>query len=130
MIQNCIREILTERRINVQEFSKIIHIPESTIYRWLKDPLQIPSSEHLHYICLVMEVELGQVLVNIPCDLDDYDPETVSEETWGKFAAYRARNVIRKREKRAESDRELYTPIKNPRIYPNIDIYKLAARMD
>ena len=131
MIQNCIREILIERDMSVLEFSQVAQIPESTIYRWLQNPLLVPSCEHLHNICMITEADLGQVLVNILCDLDDYDPETVSEETWWKFAAYRARNVIQKRpEYNPKYDRGFYYPIKNPRIYRNIDVYKLAARLD
>lgn len=127
MIQNCIREILTERLISVSEFSHATRIPESTIYRWLKDPRQIPSGDHMHYIWLILEVELGQMLVNIPCGLEDYLPSEISEETWWKFAAYRARNVI---EKRPQYGREPYYPIKNPQIYPKLDVYGIAARMN
>lgn len=127
MIQNCIREIITERLITVQEFSHATRIPESTVYRWLKDPRQIPSGDHMHYICLIIQVELGQILVNIPCDLEDYITGEISEETWWKFAAYRARNVI---QKRVDCGPSVLFPIKNPRIYPKLDIFKIAARMD
>ena len=126
MIQNTLKELLLERGLSVEEFSKLSDIPESSIYYLIQNPHVIPEWPRVELICKMFQIDIGTLIMHI----DDEDKRLLNkseERLDALLCCFRANHLYLWRNRRnMEMPREKYQiPVVNFEIYGLCPSYEM-----
>ena len=125
MIQNILKELLFERGLSVEEFSKLSEIPESSIYYLIQNPHVIPEWPRVELICKLFQIDIGTLIMHI--DNEDERLVDLSEERLDVLlCCFRANHVYLWRNRRnMERPRGSYNiPVVDIEIYGSCPSYE------